>query len=675
MAALLKRLRARTPERNEPRLLPFIAVVALGAAIGLGLGQTGELQRLEWASYDAFVRRAVTTSSPAPQVLVVAIDENSFSEVKLPWPWPRSLHARLIDSIAAQHPASIAFDIATDVPSASPAEDSVFGAAVRRARTVVLATHRAVTDQPGYTIVQWTDPNDVLAIPEGHTGAVDVVPAPDGIVRSVAYAVEERPTLAAAALGLAGIKVPPDAAQPRLLRFNGAPRAGITTVSYYQALEPGRSLPPGVFTGKHVLVGMDLDVPVTTSADRFPTPVSQAMSGVELHATAADAVLRNRFVADPFSSQQATAALALVLAALYGIMVFMLAPGIAVTMVIGASLALALGSERLLVLESVRVPLVGPVVTALLAASTGSAYRFALINRDRKLIKRAFKNYVAPAIVDLLLEDPSRLKLGGEEYEVSVLFSDLAGFTTLAERLSSAELTAHLSRYFREMIDRLLLERATLDKLIGDAIMAYFGCPIVDPRHAEQACRAALAMQRRMRDLNDEWARLGLSRLETRIGVNSGRVVAGNVGTEGIFNYTVLGDTVNLASRLEGVNKEYRTLTIIGEETQARLKGGFAVRELDWIRVKGKTRPVAIFELLGESGEVDARRGEVLERYAEGLSAYRAGDWVSASASFARALEIDADDGPSATLRSRCDYIIEHGARADWDGVHTMLTK
>jgi adenylate cyclase len=241
--------------------------------------------------------------------------------------------------------------------------------------------------------------------------------------------------------------------------------------------------------------------------------------------------------------------------------------------------------------------------------------------------------------------------------------------------LTPQQLTTRLTGYFREMINCLLAERATLDKLIGDAIMVYFGCPIADPQHPAQACRGALAMQRRMAELNARWGKEGLPPLRTRIGINTGRVVAGNMGTDTIFNYTVLGDTVNLASRLEGVNKEYGTSVIVGEDTWARVSDRFEARELDWIRVKGKQEPVAIYELVCEKGGLAPERREVLARFASGLAAYRAGQWIDASAQFAGALAIDPADAPSVTFSERCVRYAATGAPAAWDGVHVMHTK
>jgi adenylate cyclase len=201
--------------------------------------------------------------------------------------------------------------------------------------------------------------------------------------------------------------------------------------------------------------------------------------------------------------------------------------------------------------------------------------------------------------------------------------------------------------------------------------MMYFGCPLPDRDHALHACRGALAMQRRMVSLNERWSSQNLPLLRTRIGINTGVAVGGNMGTTTIFNYTVLGDCVNLASRLEGVNKEYGTLIIVGEDTWRLVHGAFEGRELDWIRVKGRTAPVAIYELAGERGEIDAQRRELFQQFAEGLLLYRAQRWADAAQAFRRALELDPNDGPSQTLLKRSTMYDQHAPDA-WDGVHAM---
>jgi adenylate cyclase len=385
-------------------------------------------------------------------------------------------------------------------------------------------------------------------------------------------------------------------------------------------------------------------------------------------------LVRHTAVADPFGSLRMAGLWAILWGALAALLFYRVLPQLGLVILAAAAVAGIIASYGAFALATVRVTVVAPFASALAVYAATSAYRFALGLRERRLIRRAFQHYLAPAIVQQILEDPSRLKLGGESFDVTVIFTDLEGFTTYAEHLAPDELRSRLSTYFTAMMDVLLAERATLDKFIGDAIMVYFGCPIADPMHPAQACRAALAMQRRLDALNDDWHRSGVPPLRMRIGVNTGTAVAGNMGTDEMFNYTIIGDCVNLASRLEGVNKQYGTRTIIGADTWQRVRGQFEVRELDWIRVKGKTEPVAIYELLADKGQLPDLAARIRDRYEEALSMYRAGDWGRASRAFAAALELEPSDGPSRVFTARCaDYAA--APPREWDGVHVMTVK
>jgi adenylate cyclase len=356
----------------------------------------------------------------------------------------------------------------------------------------------------------------------------------------------------AAAQRSAGFVAAPDTGRSQLIQFLGAPRQGIVTISYYQALQEGL-LPAGFFRDKIVLVGHSLSAAAAIDqADHFRTPVAVLMPGVEVHASQIDTVLRRRAVRDPFDGIGGSVALSLGVGVIAAVVFFRMAPQYGLLALAGGGLALVAAAYVALAYASARVPVIWPVLTATLVFGTTAAYRFALGQQERRLIRRAFQHYVAPAIVKQMLDDPSRLQLGGEAHDLTVIFTDLEGFTTIAERLTPEVLRATLSVYFKAMMNVLLPERATLDKFIGDAIMAYFGCPIPDAAHPQQACRAALAMQRRLDLLDEEWGRAGTPQLHMRIGINSGVAVAGNMGTDEIFNYTIVGDCVNLASRLEG---------------------------------------------------------------------------------------------------------------------------
>lgn len=669
------RLRAFfVPERGALLARPYAVVAAAGIGLGVLAGVASPGDRIEWNLYDLYTQRATAHAEPAPGIVVVAIDEPSFAEIGLQWPWPRALHGTLIDRLVEGGARTIVLDILFDVPAKDPEDDEALADAIRRAGNVVLATDQASVEDRGYALTQWTDPIPLLATPAAAQGVIRIPYDRDSVLRRAWLRVDDRPSLAfAVASREPGFVGPAELHRARLFRFNGEPRRGVLTVSYYQALDRA-ALPADIFQDKHVLVGRSLAATtIDKQADHFTTPVATSMAGVEVHATIVDALLRGRFIADPFGHWSALLVLSVVAGALVSAGLYRRGPSTAPVLT-AAAVAGLIGLGYLALANGIRVPVVAPSLAIAGAYALTAAYRFGLVSRERRMIKRAFQHYVAPAIVEQMLNEPSRLKLGGTEYEVTVLFSDLEGFTTLSEHLGAADLSTHLGRYFKEMLDVLLAERGTLDKLIGDSIMMYFGCPIPDDRHAAQACRGALAMQQRMIGLNARWGAERLPQLRTRIGINTGRAVAGNMGTDTIFNYTILGDSVNLASRLEAVNKEYGTLTIIGEDTWKRVHDAFETRELDWIRVKGKTQPVAIYELMGEFGMLTTHEREVLLRYAEGLALYREARWRPAGAAFDAALAVNPVDGPSRTLAARCRSYLEMQPEA-WDGVHSMKVK
>jgi adenylate cyclase len=663
------------PERGALQPRPFTVVALLGLALGLLVSSLSPVQRLDWALYDSFVVISTRHATPAPSVVVVAIDDPSFAEIGLQWPWPRSLHATLLRELHAAGARAVAFDIIFDTPSSDPAEDADFAQAVRESGNVVLATDWQETVDQGYAVTQWINPVPELGEAARGTGVARLPLDPDGRVRRAPADFQGEPSLAlAAARLLPGFAAPKDPEAVRLLRWNGDSRFGITTKSYYQVLE--RLLPAETFRDKIVVVGLSLPAaPVLRTADVFLTPYPKPFPGVEIQATALDTLLRSRAIRDPFVTWRATALLGIAVAVVLGFLFYRAGAFSGFALTVGVGLLLVAGSFFSYSFLQTRIPVFPPLLVSVIVFVVSYLYRFILGIMERRMILGAFKHYLAPAIVDSIMKDPGQLRLGGAAYDVSVIFTDLAGFSTISERLSPEALHDLLTRYFREMMDILLTENATLDKFIGDAIMVYFGCPVADATHPLQACRSALRMQGRLRELNEDWKRLGYPPLSMRIGINSGPVVAGNMGTESIFNYTILGDNVNLASRLEGVNKEYGTATIISEDTYRKVAEGVYARELDRIRVKGKTAPVAIYELAALSGELAPGAEEVFCAYADGLRSYRERRWSEAKDAFAAILAREPADGPAATMKARADEYGRNPPPDDWDGVYTMLHK
>lgn len=298
-------------------------------------------------------------------------------------------------------------------------------------------------------------------------------------------------------------------------------------------------------------------------------------------------------------------------------------------------------------------------------------------SKEQTFIRHAFARYVPETVVEELLSHPEKLALGGESQKMSVLFSDLQGFTTISELLPPKQLVPLLNKYLTEMTRIVLAEGGIIDKYEGDAIMAEFGAPLPLENHADRAVSAALKMQSRLAELRQEWAKQGLPELRCRIGINTGIMVVGNMGSEQVFDYTVLGDEVNLASRLEGANKNYNTFLMISEATLCTLTPHrFHTRVLDVIKVKGKTKPVKVFEVFGEMGDsIAPDDAKYYHTYQAAYEAYLAQNFERALEKFNAALQLRPDDPAAKWLIARINNLILAELSEDWDGSIALVSK
>jgi adenylate cyclase len=320
--------------------------------------------------------------------------------------------------------------------------------------------------------------------------------------------------------------------------------------------------------------------------------------------------------------------------------------------------------------SSFRLPVntVYPVFLLLIIYFSTTMYHYLVEEREKRRIKATFQHYLAPTVVEEILKDPENLKLGGEEQELTILFSDLRNFTSISEKLSPRQIEQLLNEYLTIMTDVIFTQNGTLDKYMGDAIMAFFGAPLKQPDHYLKACLTAVAMQQELNMLQQKWKQRGLPALDSGIGINTGPVVVGNMGSDVLFDYTVIGDNVNLASRLESLNKMYGTNIIIGENTHDHVKDAFRFRELDLVKVKGKETAVKIYELLREE-DISIRWDEqFLKHSQEGLKRYRYREWSNALAAFEKALTLFPNDITTRLYITRCEMFKEDPPAADWDG-------
>ncbi|HME12001.1 MAG TPA: adenylate/guanylate cyclase domain-containing protein [Candidatus Acidoferrum sp.] len=433
-------------------------------------------------------------------------------------------------------------------------------------------------------------------------------------------------------------------------------------------------LPAEKFHGKIVLVGAT----ATGIGDVRSTPYSDtAYPGVEIHANVIDNLLHGNFLKRGAKQQLLDAIMILCLGLPLGIFLALAPPRF---------MWLGLGVLAPLLWIDYRAFLFGwwlnfsiPAMTITSNVLLVSLYRALVEEKEKRKVRSAFGQYLSPEVIRRLLLNPQLVE--PRKTEISVMFSDIRGFTTISEQLDAQELALFLNEYLSDMTGIVFKYAGTLDKYIGDAVMAFWGAPFEVEAHAVKACESALEMMTRVREMQQKWEAQGRPHLDIGIGINTGNASVGNMGSVLRYGYTALGDTVNLSSRLEGLNKDYGTHIIINETTYAAIAhANYLIRELDLIRVKGKKLPVTIYELIGRQGEVsdygspeDTQKR--LEQFRQARELYTQRQWEQAQRSFETILATWDTDGPSRTYWKRCQEYLFDEPPSGWDGVFTMTHK
>ncbi|MFA4910702.1 MAG: adenylate/guanylate cyclase domain-containing protein [Desulfobacteria bacterium] len=464
-----------------------------------------------------------------------------------------------------------------------------------------------------------------------------------------------------------GIMIPTDEKGRTLINYAGPQK----TFPHYSIADIlGDRIPASALKDKIVLVGAT----ATGIYDMRVTPFSSVYPGIEIHANIIDSILRQNFLMRPEWTVVVDILFILGLGLLLG---FILPKLKAVWGALTAVLfffSFFILNRYLFVDKGVWINIVYPFLTLLLVYIGVTIFRYMTEEREKKKIKGAFHYYLTASVINEMLKNPEKLKLGGEKKDLTVLFSDIRGFTTISEGLSPEMLVKLLNEYLTVMTDIVFKYDGLLDKYMGDAIMAVYGAPLDQEDHAERACYTALDMMDELKVLQAKWEAEGTPRINIGIGVNSGPMVVGNMGSQRRFDYTVMGDSVNLSSRLEGANKQYSTNIIIGEVTYEKVRDKFFCRELDSVRVKGKDLPVKIYELVGRNGVSDEVKN-VICLFHRGLEEYKGRKWQEATETFNKVLDLKPDDYPSKLYVERSKDLMEAPPPEDWDGVFTMKTK
>ena len=649
-----------------------LSVGALVALVLLVLGAFHVFDAFENSVWDL---RARTLAAPSPAtslIDVVLLDQSSLDWVEnnqgQSWPWPREFVALIADFMAKAGAKAVVFDVIYDQPSAFPDDDDTFAQAIKDDGRVVLA--EAVTPEAAGLVAH--RPVEALAQAAARLGHVRSVPDSDGTNRRINPTLTLAdgtvlPSLAVAAWSLGtGRPVSDAGTETSILRYRGShgvrpPWSAAQIIRSAIQLRNGDKpdIDPTVFKDHYVLFGYSAQ----GLMDLRPTPLDPRSPGVEVHATQLDNLLAGDGIRalDGLWSAVLVAAWALLAAWI----VSRIRRAVATAPVFLLAAALPAAAGWIAYTQGWWWPVVPPVLAAVLAGLGMLLINYALEGRQKRFIQNAFGQYLSPQVIERLVADPDQLKLGGEKRCLSIFFSDVAGFTSISERLDPVGLTSLLNDYLSEMTSIIYAHGGTIDKYEGDAIIAFWNAPLDLPDHALQAVKASLACQKRLAEIQPRLEKQAGKPVTARIGLNSGDVVIGNMGSSQRFNYTFLGDAGNLASRLEGINKLFGTMFLASEFTKAIAGDSPDLhwREISRVRVVGKNKPVTVFEPMARA-DADARH-DVLDGFDAALRLYYEGTFDRALKGFEAFASVDP---ASSRYADRVRDLIANPP-AEWEGV------
>ena len=706
-----------------------VGIGLLTAALTLWPVRLGMLQNIDLLTVDhRFQHRGVQGNMRADaDVIIVEITDNDQQDLLEPFPFPRWYYAHIIENLNRAGARTIALDLTFE--TATPADSALRAVLARHDNVVLAVKDQGIGEQGLFAFErQEQDYNNVFYEVNPLVGVVNVLSDRDGVIRRYAplwnVGGHLTPTFAFAAVAHT-LGLPPGAnvgladKDSFTMDTLQVPRFDRTTymLNYYGPVRTFRYVPfsqviddagfqtryeaeeeeednlfdedmMSLFKDKVVLIGStmaeDRDIHNGPLYDPADADDSNTLYGIEIHATAIQNLLNRQFIRRPPLVVEVAAL------PLLSLLMFVLVIGFKRLNIQPAwflelgTLGLALlllfvlyqGSLFAFAHEGLLINLVGPGLTIMTAMVGGSAYVFLIERQQKAMIKGAFSRYVSPDVVNDLIAHPDKIALGGERRELTVLFTDIAGFTSLSEGLDPEELVYLLNEYFSAMTDLVFAYKGMVDKFIGDAIMAIWGAPVRLDNHSLQACLAALEMQNQLDVLRRKWHAEGKAQIQIRCGINTGPMVVGNMGSETRFDYTVIGDSVNLASRLEGACKLYGARIVISEFTYAHVQEQVLVRELDLVRVKGKTNPITIYELIGTSDQpIPREKRQALDLYTRGLHHYKQRDWATALDHMQQVYDLDPHNRTASMYMERARAYLKNPPPESWDGIFQMTTK
>ncbi|HDQ26819.1 MAG TPA: adenylate/guanylate cyclase domain-containing protein [bacterium] len=593
------------------RVIISIGVIATFMAIGIT--STGLLNRMENNSIDWRFKNRGPLEITAP-VVIVAIDDESFARMPERWTWPRTFYAKAVDNLKKWGAKVVGFDVIySETTARYPQEDAAFVDSVKRAGNVVLGTAVLYEETAAGPRTRALMPMPGLKEAAASLGLIQHVYDADSAIRRSYLLVDEggdrHYSLSVMVLGMYKGLAPKDIdiSVPELLKWGDMEVKRRRNMMYVNFTGPPSHFPtipfhkvyfekeadPSLFKDKIVLIGSTAEI----LHDVFITPFSTAgdkMPGVEVHANVINTIFSGGYITRMAPVQGFILLLALGIATSF--MLFAIKAWQGLIVVAAEILLYIFAAQYIFGAYNYIVDFVNPIFTMAFCYVSISTYKVAVEEKEKRKIKSVFSKYMSEELVNELLKS-TEIKLGGEKKDITVLFSDIRGFTAMSEKYPPEEVVALLNEYLSEMTDAVFVNKGMLDKFIGDAVMALFGTPTYYKDHALRAVKAAFLMRKKLAKLNEKWAAEGRPGLKIGIGINSGEVIAGNMGSIKRMEYTVIGDTVNLASRVETLNKELGTELLISGKTYERVKDRVKVKKYTEIKVKGKEEYQTVYEV------------------------------------------------------------------------------
>jgi adenylate cyclase len=663
----------------------------------------------EWKTWDLRLRLFSDPSQASENIVLLFVDQDSLDIYEqnqmISWPWPREMYSYIVDYCSQAGAGAVFIDFVFSESSIhSVYDDQALAEAMSLSGNVFLpislSKDTKETDESSLPILKDFSLDEIPSLSESAFPMQSVsLPVPellrsakgvgntvlpqdkDSIYRRMPLVfslgdllIPSVPLSLSLFLdeGTQATAIPLDRTHQMIIKYHGPTGtyksySAAAIINSYAQLQEGMSpqIPPEAFKGKIVFIGGS----APGILDLRPTPFSPVCPGVEILATALDNLLNKDFIRipSPLILFFFIALLSLVTAIGSSIIkkIWMTIPFIVFC------LGLLVGAAMLAFGWGYWLEFVAPCFAVLLSFTTAMVLNYSFEGRQKRFIKTVFRHYLSPDVIERVLDDPSLLRLGGEKRTITSFFSDVAGFTSISESLSPEELVHLLNDFLSEMTDIILSSGGTLDKYEGDAIIAFWNAPLDQPDHAIRACLAALDCQKRLEELRPEFIKKSGHELFMRIGLNSGPAVVGNMGSHSRFDYTAMGDTINMASRLEGACKQYSIPILIGDNTYQMAKDAVSAREVDLIRVVGKSKPERVYQILEEKSQASPDLEEMIETFHRALDLYRNKKWDDAMNLF----NSIKDDKLSAVYIARVQQLKLKPPPDDWDCVYDLKSK